>query len=130
VKDLSLLKRTLALALSEVRAQDIPAAISRTHTVPGGAEVLWGWMCANWEELERCLQAGMGILGTLVSLCTAGFSDRRAADRIDRFFARRGTKGFGMALEQGVDDVRARARWVQRDTEDVKTWLRKSGYLS
>lgn len=51
-------------------------------------------------------------------------------DKIKQFFAQRHTKGFEMALEQIMDGIMAKARWVQRDTEDVKTWLKENGYLS
>ncbi|KAI3478936.1 hypothetical protein L1887_59057 [Cichorium endivia] len=33
-------------------------------------------------------------------------------------------------LSQGLDAVRARARWVERDAEDVKQWLQANGYLA
>jgi aminopeptidase 2 len=35
-----------------------------------------------------------------------------------------------MGLSQGLDAVRARARWVERDAEDVKQWLQANGYLA
>ena len=131
VKDLELLKRTLALPLSdEVKTQDICVSISRTQTVPGGAELLWEWMCTNWEELEKRLPAGLGMLGYVVRFCTVGFSDPQWVDKINQFFAQHSTKGFEMTLEQTMDDIRVKARWVQRETEDVKTWLKENGYLS
>lgn len=36
---------------------------------------------------------------------------------------------FAMALSQGLDSVRANARWQQRDAADVEDWLRAQGYL-
>jgi aminopeptidase 2 len=101
-----------------------------TWTVPGGAELLWEWMCTNWEELEKRLPVALGILGYMVRFCTMGFSDQQWVDKIKQFFAQRHTKGFEMALEQIMDGIMAKARWVQRDTEDVKTWLKENGYLS
>jgi aminopeptidase 2 len=131
VKDLELLKRTLALPLSdEVKTQNISVPISMTRTVPGGAKLLWEWMCTNWEELEKRLPAGLGMLGHLVRCCTVGFTDQPWVDKITQFFAQRSTKGFEMALEQSMDAIKVKARWVQRDTEDVKTWLAENGYLS
>jgi aminopeptidase 2 len=57
-----------------------------------------------------------------------GFSDQHWIDRVNEFFAQHSTKGFEMTLEQSVDSIRTKARWVQRDTKDVKTWLKENGY--
>lgn len=34
-----------------------------------------------------------------------------------------------MRLVQGLDTLRSRARWLERDTQDVAQWLRQKGYL-
>jgi aminopeptidase 2 len=48
---------------------------------------------------------------------------------IQSFFARKSTKGFDKALAQSCDAISAKTAWIERDSEDVKTWLREHGYL-
>ena len=129
-KDLNLLKRTLTLPLGgEVKSQDIYKPISGIRAVPGGAALLFEWMCDNWAELEKRLPAGLGMLSSVVRMCTIGFASEEWVQKISAFFAQKSTKGFEMALEQSLDSVRTKASWVRRDTEDVKAWLKENGYL-
>jgi aminopeptidase 2 len=114
----------------EVKMQDIYMPISGIRSIPGGTELLWDWMCTKWPELEERLPAGLGMLGHVVRMCTLGFTSEQWVDKITQFFAERSTKGFEMALEQSLDGVRTKARWVQRDTEDVRAWLKENGYLA
>lgn len=33
------------------------------------------------------------------------------------------------SLDQGIDTVRAKAKWLERDTQDVESWLKAQQYL-
>ncbi|OCL08274.1 hypothetical protein AOQ84DRAFT_222052 [Glonium stellatum] len=125
-----LIKRTLSLPLSdEVKGQDIylPLASLRTHAT--GIDALWDWMKCNWDELERKLPPGLTMLGSVVSICTSSFTSSAQMEDIEEFFAKKSTKGFDQALAQSLDAIRAKASWIKRDQEDVKTWLKEQGYL-
>lgn len=39
------------------------------------------------------------------------------------------TQGFDRALDQSKDSIRAKASWLDRDREDVESWLKSNGYL-
>ncbi|TGO42655.1 hypothetical protein BHYA_0006g00580 [Botrytis hyacinthi] len=123
-KDPELIKQTLALPFGgEVKEQDIYLPISGLRGHPEGIEALYVWMTENWEELQRRLPAGLSMLGTMVTICTSGFTGERNQKRIEEFFSKRDTKGFDQGLAQSLDSIRAKSAWVERDREDVKAWV-------
>ncbi|KAF2876299.1 peptidase family M1-domain-containing protein [Massariosphaeria phaeospora] len=129
-KDPELIQRTLALSLSdEVKAQDIYLPISALRTHPEGIEALWKWVQDNWDELERRLPPGLTMLSSVVSLTTSSFTHKEHIKQIEAFFSTKSTKGFDKALAQCIDAISAKAAWIERDSDDVKGWLKEHGYL-
>lgn len=129
-KDPELIQRTLDLSLSpEVKGQDIYLPISALRTHPEGINALWQWVKDNWAELERRLPPSLSMLSSVVSITTSSFTHRDQVKDIEAFFANKSTKGFDKALAQSIDAISAKAAWIERDREDIKTWLKKYGYL-
>ncbi|CAN9425495.1 unnamed protein product [Alternaria alternata] len=129
-KSPELIQRTLAMALSdEVKGQDIylPIAALRSHAE--GCHALWKWVKDNWSELERRLPPSLSMLSSVVAITTSGFTHREHIEDIQAFFSSKSTKGFDMALSQSIDAISAKAAWLERDAEDVKTWLQEHKYL-
>ena len=125
-----LVSRTLRLALSEeVKDQDIyiPLGALRGHVY--GMDALWEWLQENWVALDEKLPPGLSMLGSVVSICTSGFTKQERIDDINRFFRDRDTKGFDQNLAQSLDVIRTKASWVGRDDQDVIDWLKANGYL-
>jgi aminopeptidase 2 len=87
-------------------------------------------MKENWAELERRLPPSLSMLSSVVSMGTSSFTRREHVKDIQDFFADKSTKGFDKALAQSCDAISAKAAWIERDSEDVKDWLKKHGYLS
>jgi aminopeptidase 2 len=52
-----------------------------------------------------------------------------AVEEIEKFFNDKTTKGFDRRLAQSLDEVRVKASWIERDANDVKTWLSQRGFL-
>ncbi|KAF2474722.1 uncharacterized protein BDR25DRAFT_311156 [Lindgomyces ingoldianus] len=129
-KSPELIQRTLALSLSEdVKGQDIYLPISALRTHPAGIIALWKWVKDNWAELEKRLPPSLSMLSSVVSITTSSFTHRDQIADIEAFFAKKSTKGFDKALAQSCDAISAKAAWIERDSEDVKTWLKERGYL-
>lgn len=99
----------------------MPISALRTH--PEGIEALYGWMTDNWAEIAKRFPAGLSMLGSIVGMCTSGFSSTADVERVQGFFADKSTKGFDQALAQSLDAIRAKAAWLERDTGDVKQWV-------
>lgn len=129
-KDPELIQRTLALSLSpEVKGQDIYLPISALRTHAAGINALWQWVKDNWAELEKRLPPSLSMLSSVVSITTSSFTQKEQIADIEKFFAGKSTKGFDKSLAQSCDAISAKAAWIERDSEDVKNWLKEHGYL-
>ncbi|KAE8844596.1 hypothetical protein P3342_002106 [Pyrenophora teres f. teres] len=130
-KSPELIQRTLAMSLSDqVKGQDIYLPISALRSHPEGCYALWTWVKDNWEELERRLPPSLSMLSSVVSITTSSFTHREHIKEIEEFFKTKSTKGFDMSLSQSIDAISAKAAWLERDSEDVKSWLREHKYLN
>ena len=130
-KEEKLIKRTLSLPLSdEVKGQDVYIPIAGMRDDAKSIRALWGWMTANWEELQKKCPPGLSMLGSVVQICTSSFTTEEQLKEVRAFFDGRSTKGFDRALEQSSDSIRAKASWLGRDRGDVEGWLAEHGYLS
>jgi aminopeptidase 2 len=125
-----LIQRTLALSLSDkVKAQDIYLPIAALRTHPEGIKALWQWVKDNWAELEKRLPPSLTMLSSVVSITTSSFTHREQMKDIEDFFANKSTKGFDKSLAQSCDAISAKSAWIERDSEDVKAWLKEHKYL-
>ncbi|KAL4947541.1 peptidase family M1-domain-containing protein [Aspergillus filifer] len=129
-EDPALIKRTLGLALGdEVKNQDIYMPLGGLRTHAGGIDARWNWVKENWDTLYQRLPPGLGMLGTVLQICTASFCTEAQLKDVEGFFANKDTKGYDRAVEQSLDAIRAKVKWVQRDHVDVGSWLKSKGYL-
>ena len=125
-----LIRRTLSLPLSEeVKGQDVYLPIAGMRNDAEGIRALWGWMKENWDGLQKKCPPGLTMLGSVVQICTSGFTTQEQLKEVRAYFEGKSTKGFDRALEQSSDSIRAKASWLDRDREDVEGWLGEHGYL-
>lgn len=124
------MKRTLSLPFGgEVKEQDVYLPIAALRSHPAGIEALFDWMTTNWDELCKRFPAGLSMLGTIVTLCTNGFTSKEQMARVEKFFGDKSTKGFDQGLAQSLDAIRAKHAWIVRDRAVVEGWVRENGYL-
>jgi len=69
------------------------------------------------------------MLGSVVQIVTNSFTSAESVAEIEAFFKDKGTKGFDQGLAQSLDAVRAKASWLERDAQEVRSWLSERGYL-
>jgi aminopeptidase 2 len=94
-----------------------------------GCDALWKFTKDNWDELVRRLPISLPLLSSVVAIATSSFTHREHIEDIKAFFKDKETKGFDMSLSQALDSVSAKAAWLERDSEDVKAWLKEHKYL-
>lgn len=93
VQDDNLIKRTLTLPLSDdVKAQDVYLPIAALRNDPKGIEALWDWMKANWEPLQEKCPPALTMLGSMVQICTSGFTHEDQLEDVTRWFKGKSTK--------------------------------------
>ncbi|KAL8709084.1 MAG: hypothetical protein Q9220_006105 [cf. Caloplaca sp. 1 TL-2023] len=126
-----LIQRTLSLPLSDaVKGQDVYLPLGGLRNESVGIEALWKWMTGNWDAIEKKCPPGLTMLGSVVQLCTSGFTTEEQLAEVQKWFEGRSTKGFDRALSQSGDAVKAKAKWLARDRGDVEAWLKGEGYVS
>jgi aminopeptidase 2 len=92
-EDPALIKRTLGLALSdEVKNQDIYMPLGGLRTHAAGIDARWTWVKENWDTLYQRLPPGLGMLGTVLQICTASFCTEAQLKDVENFFANKDTK--------------------------------------
>ncbi|KAF4251569.1 hypothetical protein KXW98_001875 [Aspergillus fumigatus] len=129
-EDPALIQRTLGLASSdEVKNQDIYMPLGGLRGSPAAIEARWDWMKTNWDALYKRLPPALGMLGTVVQLCTASFCTEEQLKDVQTFFENKDTKGYDRAISQSLDAIRAKVQWLKRDRADVESWLKSNGYL-
>jgi aminopeptidase 2 len=120
----------LALALSEeVKSQDIYIPLQNIRYTKEGVLAQWKWLTDNWGVLEKKFPPGLSMLGSIVSISVAGFTHSEHAKMVEDFFSGKSTKGFDKYLAQSLDSLKSKSAWLERDGEDVKTWLKEQKYL-
>ncbi|PYI04445.1 aminopeptidase 2 [Aspergillus sclerotiicarbonarius CBS 121057] len=119
-----LVQRTTAMLLSdEVRLQGIHVPMTTLRTHPNGIAGLWTWMTQNWPVIKERLSSGLAVLTMVIGLRTSGFTTDEQREAVQLFFRETGTEGFDQPLQQSLDEIRTKARWVERDGENVQKWL-------
>jgi aminopeptidase 2 len=59
----------------------------------------------------------------------SAFTTEKQEEDVRSFFEGKDTKAFGIKLEQGLEEIAARRRWVERDREDMLAWFKRNGYF-
>ena len=89
------IKRTLALPLSDdVKGQDVYLPIAGMRSEKEGILALWEYMKENWEALNKKCPASLGMLSSVVTICTSGFTHDDQLQDVRAWFKERSTKVF------------------------------------
>ncbi|RYO84627.1 hypothetical protein DL764_009293 [Monosporascus ibericus] len=128
-KDPTLIQRTLDFTLSgEVKSQDLYLPTSGLRNHAEGIEALFSWLTEKWPEITKRLSGNPPILSSMVNICTGGFAKPEQLEKIEDFFKDIDTKNFDQSLAQCKDSIRSKIAWLQRDREDVASWVKENGY--
>ena len=93
VKGEALIKRALSLPLSDVvKGQDVYMPITGLRNDKQGIEMLWEYLKENWEPLNKKCPASLGMLSTIVQICTGGFVYEEQLAEVRKWFSERSTK--------------------------------------
>ncbi|KAK4704663.1 hypothetical protein P7C70_g1541, partial [Phenoliferia sp. Uapishka_3] len=128
-RSIALLMKTAAMLQSgQVADQNMAPFLMGLAANPLSRRLVWQFVQGSWGGLEAKLQ-GSTALGKLVQVSFESFSSESDADAVEAFFQEKDTTTFDQPLQQGIETVRAKARWLTRDQEDVEGWLRENNFL-
>ncbi|KAJ8124911.1 hypothetical protein O1611_g8729 [Lasiodiplodia mahajangana] len=111
---------------SSVKGQDIFLLVWLVGSSEYGALELWGWFKRSWHRIEESIPVDLQALVLGVALDGLGTAEHLSDAK--EFFACRDTKEYLKVLEQKLESLEVRARWAERDTENIKEWLTRHGY--
>ncbi len=93
VNDKKLIQRTLSLPLGdEVKGQDVYLPLAGLRNDTEGIEALWTWLKENWDAIEEKCPPGLTMLGSVVQICTSGFTKEQQMKDVKKWFEGRSTK--------------------------------------
>ncbi|GAB4842590.1 hypothetical protein Ancab_012566 [Ancistrocladus abbreviatus] len=110
--DPNIVSEALDLVLSnEVREQDVIFVLRGISLE--GREIAWRWMKDNWEVIKSKWGPGRSMLLTRFVRSIPGvFSSHQMADEVDEFFTRHPNPSIAMTVNQSIEKIRIKARWV------------------
>lgn len=124
VKDEKLIKRVLDFAISDdVRSQDSVFVLGGACGGKLGQELVWKFTQEKWSLLSSRYQGGF-LLSRLVSLATANFSSEDKALEVEAFFKSNPAPAAERTIQQSLENIRLRANWLKRDSEEIEKWLK------
>lgn len=122
-----------------VRAQDTTSVVGSIAAGPNPKQVvphLWNLVISRFPELYASLGDAMSIIGNTLSIAASGQSGmefvenaRNWADGVglcdeDKAVHLERMKGCRVKLDQTLEGVVGKTKWVERDAEAVSTWVR------
>jgi len=117
-------KRTFDMILSdEVKTQDIMSFFVGASSYSPARRATWEYFKTNYDALATRFKGNFSF-SRVVQYSFDQFSSNKDADAVEKFFSDKNNKDYAQALSQGLDSIRSKAGWVERDAEDVEQWLK------
>jgi len=111
-RDERLLAKTLDFSQTpNVRSQNMQLPIMRVAANPHGREILWPWLAKNWAKLSKKVGHGNPLFNRIVA-SIGQVADAKMEKEIRLFFKRNPTPGTERTLEQTMERVRIRSRFL------------------
>nr|XP_054758539.1 puromycin-sensitive aminopeptidase-like [Lytechinus pictus] len=124
IKDPALIKRVLEFSMGEhVRSQDTVFVISGVTGTKTGRELAWQFLQDRWSELHERFSGGF-LLARLVQSCTEGFTTEERALEVQAFFEAHPAPAAERTVQQSLENIRLKAKWLARDGDSIGQWLR------
>ncbi|ORY74296.1 hypothetical protein BCR35DRAFT_281272 [Leucosporidium creatinivorum] len=129
-RDSALIQQAAGMLMGgQVAEQNMTMFLHGLAANPLSRRLVWQFVAGAWPMLEMQFQ-GSFHLGKIAQFSFQSLSTEEDAAQVEAFFADKETSQFIQPLQQGLDTVRAKARWLNRAAEDVKQWLEKNEFLS
>ncbi|KAH8897395.1 hypothetical protein GQ53DRAFT_887837 [Thozetella sp. PMI_491] len=92
---------------------------------PRGAWASWVWLRANWEKLVENGEQIMAGSHFYIGAALAGLATENQCAEVEAFFRDRTQKYIKLQILQSIEVIRAKARFVEADREDLLSWGRR-----
>ncbi|KAJ6013844.1 hypothetical protein N7540_008435 [Penicillium herquei] len=117
------LQRTLSSAFTSlVQDQDMLLTLWCLSNSADGSWELWDWANDCWEDI---VNNHFKRLHLIVQSLLDGFSTDYQVAMVQKFFSERDTRGYDQYVNQAMEGLRIRNRWVKRDSAHIAQWLNR-----
>lgn len=124
-----LAREHLAFAFSDVATQDV-------HTVGGSLaansqvrDEVWKYTKENWAAIHERLGGNPVVLERFLRMGLQRFTSLETQKEIEAFYKDKDTRGFDRGLAVVGDTITGNAKYLERDLEVVREWLKAHGYV-
>ncbi|POY75780.1 hypothetical protein BMF94_1093 [Rhodotorula taiwanensis] len=124
-----LVDRTITMLMTgDVKNQDMGSFVAYLGRNRAAKRKVWECFQENFDGIMLRFKGNFSI-GNIVKYSFMTLTSEKDAQQIEEFFKDKDTSAFNQPLSQGLDAVRAKAKWLERDAKDVEQWLREHKYL-
>lgn len=126
--DPELIKEYLEFGLdeNEVKAQNTLYVFAMLSSNRSGREIQWDFVRRRWEAIYSRFKNSMGLIQHVVCMPLRGFSTYEKAQEAEDFFTTNPVPEAKMELGRTLETIRSRAAWLERDRDDMGSWLSKA----
>ncbi|NWJ10077.1 ERAP1 aminopeptidase, partial [Crypturellus undulatus] len=107
-----------------IKTQDLPHIIGFVARNPSGYHLAWTFLKNKWEDLVEKFELGSHAIATIVSQVTNQYSMRSQLVEVKEFFNSLDEKSSQLrCLQQAIETIEDNIQWMDRNFEEIKTWL-------
>lgn len=111
-----------------IKKQDTYLPLTGMRVHPVGVKKAWEWFKTNYDKLREMHPPELSMFGTIVTVCTSGFSKEDQKKDVEQFFKDKDTNYFDQNLGQSLDVITSKISWNTRDKSSISEWLSENGY--
>ncbi|XP_035423488.1 endoplasmic reticulum aminopeptidase 1 [Cygnus atratus] len=110
-----------------IKTQDLPHIIVYVARNPSGYHLAWTFLKENWEKVVEKFELGSNSIATIVTGVTNQYSTRPQLAQVKEFFGSLEEKSAQLrCIQQAIETIEDNIQWMDRNFEDIKTWLQKN----
>ncbi|KAF9650846.1 hypothetical protein BDM02DRAFT_3217429 [Thelephora ganbajun] len=121
-QDLNIAKETLDYMWAKAKDQDFHYFFFGLSNNTKTKRLLRSYVFENYDKITARF-AGNSLYKYLIQGSIGSFSSEKDAQDIEEFFKDKDNSKYDMVLAQSLDGIRARAKWCERSTVELKQWL-------
>jgi len=108
----------------QVKKQDTFYLFGSISANKRGRDLCWKFFQDNHAEFVKRYGGGLNFLSHFVKICTR-FSTKEKADEVEKFFADHPVTEATRAVQQSVENIRANAAWLERESKDLQQYMQQ-----
>ncbi|XP_040397675.1 endoplasmic reticulum aminopeptidase 1 isoform X1 [Cygnus olor] len=110
-----------------IKTQDLLHIIVYVARNPSGYHLAWTFLNENWEKVVEKFELGSNAIATIVTGVTNQYSTRPQLAQVKEFFGSLEEKSAQLrCIQQAIETIEDNIQWMDRNFEDIKTWLQKN----